>query len=104
MIYQLWIDSDIVFNTEKFWQLLDMKLSLKKQSLRRQLLKKKDAEGNVILNEDGSPKTKVVGVRQTVDPSKERLLQQVGMLLRMEELLLLLIGWKRMISEPMVGS
>ena len=22
--YQLWIDSDIVFNTEKFWQLLDM--------------------------------------------------------------------------------
>tara|TARA_Y100001951_G_scaffold6767_1_gene4246 strand:+ start:306 stop:740 length:435 start_codon:yes stop_codon:yes gene_type:complete len=24
--YQLWIDSDIVFNTEKFWQLLDMAL------------------------------------------------------------------------------
>ena len=22
--YQLWIDSDIVFNTEKFWQLCDM--------------------------------------------------------------------------------
>ena len=24
--YQLWIDSDIVFNTEKFWQLLDLAL------------------------------------------------------------------------------
>jgi hypothetical protein len=24
--YQLWIDSDIVFNTEKFWQLCDMSL------------------------------------------------------------------------------
>ena len=22
--YQLWIDNDIVFNTEKFWQLCDM--------------------------------------------------------------------------------
>ena len=24
--YQLWIDSDIVFNTEKFWQLCDMSI------------------------------------------------------------------------------
>ena len=33
--YQLWIDSDIVFNTEKFWQLCDMALS------------EPDEEGNV---------------------------------------------------------
>jgi hypothetical protein len=33
--YQLWIDNDIVFNTEKFWQLCDLALS-------------EDEEGNVV--------------------------------------------------------
>jgi hypothetical protein len=37
--YQLWIDSDIVFNTEKFWQLCDMSLS------------EPDEEGNVVEKE-----------------------------------------------------
>ena len=36
--YQLWIDSDIVFNTEKFWQICDVALN-------------EDAEGNVVEKE-----------------------------------------------------
>jgi len=35
--YQLWIDSDIVFTTEKFWQLCDL-LSMKKVRRKRLLL------------------------------------------------------------------
>ena len=70
--YQLWIDSDIVFNTEKFWQLLDMALPAEAVTEEAITEEEKDAEGNAILNEDGTPKTKVVGIRQTVDPSKER--------------------------------
>ena len=36
--YQLWIDSDIVFNTEKFWQICDLALS-------------EDGEGNLVNKE-----------------------------------------------------
>ena len=54
--YQLWIDSDIVFNTEKFWQLLDLALPAEAVETEEQ----KDEEG------------KVTGYVQKVDPSKER--------------------------------
>ena len=33
--YQLWIDSDIVFNTEKFWQLCDMTLRIQQKEIVR---------------------------------------------------------------------
>ena len=54
--YQLWIDSDIVFNTEKFWQLLDLALPAEAVETEEQ----KDEEG------------KVTGYVQKVDSSKER--------------------------------
>jgi len=54
--YQLWIDSDIVFNTEKFWQLLDM--ALPAEAVTEEDIK--DDDGNV------------TGMRQFVDPEKER--------------------------------
>ena len=54
--YQLWIDSDIVFNTEKFWQLLDLALPAEAVETEEQ----KDEEG------------KVTGYVQKVDTSKER--------------------------------
>ena len=54
--YQLWIDSDIVFNTEKFWQLLD--LALPAEAVTEEDIK--DDDGNV------------TGMRQFVDPEKER--------------------------------
>ena len=40
--YQLWIDSDIVFDTQKFWQLIDlatrMQRSLKRLRIRKERL------------------------------------------------------------------
>ena len=43
--YQLWIDSDIVFDTNKFWQLCDLSLSEDGQSV--QLL-----QGGMLLKMD----------------------------------------------------
>ena len=36
--YQLWIDSDIVFNTEKFWQLCDMAIPNEEEAEERQVV------------------------------------------------------------------
>ena len=38
--YQLWIDSDIVFNTEKFWQLCD--LAIPEESVKDEVVEKED--------------------------------------------------------------
>ena len=54
--YQLWIDSDIVFNTEKFWQLLDL-------ALPAEAVTQED-----ITDDDGN----VTGIRQIIDNEKER--------------------------------
>ena len=54
--YQLWIDSDIVFNTEKFWQLLDL-------ALPEEAVTQED-----ITDDDGN----VTGIRQIIDNEKER--------------------------------
>ena len=54
--YQLWIDSDIVFNTEKFWQLLDL-------ALPAEAVTQED-----ITDDDGN----VTGMRQIIDNEKER--------------------------------
>ena len=60
--YQLWIDSDIVFDTNKFWQLID--------------LATKDAEvTQEVKDKDG----KVVSTALGVDDSKVRRLLLVGM-------------------------
>ena len=70
--YQLWIDSDIVFNTEKFWQLLDMALPAEAVTTEPIHEEVKDEKGEVILGEDGKPKTKLTGLKQIVDTEKER--------------------------------
>ena len=57
--YQLWIDSDIVFSTEKFWQLLDMALPAEAVTTEPIHEEVKDEKGEVILGEDGKPKTKL---------------------------------------------
>ena len=54
--YQLWIDSDIVFNTEKFWQLLD--LALPAEAVTQEDIT--DDEGNV------------TGMRQIINNEFER--------------------------------
>ena len=54
--YQLWIDSDIVFNTEKFWQLLDL-------ALPAEAVTQED-----ITDDDGN----VTGMRQIINSEHER--------------------------------
>ena len=54
--YQLWIDSDIVFNTEKFWQLLDLALT-------EEAVTQED-----ITDDDGN----VTGMRQIINSEHER--------------------------------
>ena len=63
--YQLWIDSDIVFNTEKFWQLLDL-------ALPAEAVTEEPLTETVKNEETGEEEEKVVGVKQTVDTEKER--------------------------------
>ena len=54
--YQLWIDSDIVFNTEKFWQLLDL-------ALPAEAVTQED-----ITDDEG----KITGMRQIINNEHER--------------------------------
>jgi len=58
--YQLWIDSDIVFNTEKFYQLILM--SIPENAVTKEEVFEKDAEG----------KEQLKGYKLIVDPEKER--------------------------------
>ena len=58
--YQLWIDSDIVFNTEKFYQLILM--SIPENAVTKEEVFEKDAEG----------KDQLKGYKLIVDPEKER--------------------------------
>ena len=63
--YQLWIDSDIVFNTEKFWQLLDM-------ALPAEAVTEEAVMENVKNEETGEEEERQVGIRQIVDKENER--------------------------------
>ena len=63
--YQLWIDSDIVFNTEKFWQLLDLALPAEAVTEEAVMEKVKNPE-------PGEETEQQVGIRQIVDRDAER--------------------------------
>ena len=63
--YQLWIDSDIVFNTEKFWQLLDLALPAEAVTEEAVMEKVKNPE-------TGEETEQQVGIRQIVDRDAER--------------------------------
>ena len=70
--YQLWIDSDIVFNSEKFYQLILMSIpeeAISKEDVIQEIL---DDKGKPVLNADGKPSSQKVGERLVVDPTKER--------------------------------
>ena len=71
--YQLWIDSDIVFNTEKFYQLILMSTpadAVTKEEVYEPL--KDEKTGEVVINEDGTEAKKLKGFKLLVDESKER--------------------------------
>ena len=62
--YQLWIDSDIVFNSEKFWQLvLD---AIPEEAITQEPVTQK------VKGEDGKETEKTVGYNLKVDSEKER--------------------------------
>ena len=71
--YQIWIDSDIVFNTEKFYQLILMSTpedSVTKENVYEPLTDEKT--GEVVINKDGTEATKLKGFKLLVDESKIR--------------------------------
>ena len=63
--YQLWIDSDIVFNTEKFYQLVLN--AIPEEAVTREAVKEKVKD-----EKTGKEIEKFVGVKLNVDESKER--------------------------------
>ena len=70
--YQLWIDSDIVFNTEKFYQLVLNAIPANAVTKEEVYEPELDEKGKVIKNEDGTDKQKMMGYKLNVDPEKER--------------------------------
>ena len=62
--YQLWIDSDIVFNTEKFWQLCDMAIPAEAVT--------KEEVKQTVKNSEGEEIEQVTGFKLNIDPTKER--------------------------------
>ncbi|MEC8551512.1 MAG: hypothetical protein VXY93_13535, partial [Pseudomonadota bacterium] len=70
--WQLWIDSDIVFDTAKFYQLILN--SIPEAAITREDVVQpvKDKEGNELKDKDGKVITQVVGQNITVDQTKVR--------------------------------
>tara|TARA_B100001996_G_scaffold399_1_gene414 strand:+ start:7280 stop:8179 length:900 start_codon:yes stop_codon:yes gene_type:complete len=70
--YQLWIDSDIVFNSEKFYQLVLMSVpeeAVTREDVIQEII---DKDGNPVLDADGNVSKQKVGEKLNVDPTKER--------------------------------
>ena len=70
--WQLWIDSDIVFDTNKFYQLILNSVPAEAVTKQQVLEPMKNEKGEVIKNKDGSDATKLAGYNIVVDPEKER--------------------------------
>jgi len=70
--WQLWIDSDIVFSTEKFYQLVLNSVPSEAVTKEPVLELMKNEKGEVVKNEDGSEATKIAGFNLNVDDSKTR--------------------------------
>ena len=62
--YQLWIDSDIVFNTEKFYQLVLNAIPAEAIS--------KEEVTQMVKNDKGEEVEQKTGIKLNVDPTKER--------------------------------
>ena len=70
--WQLWIDSDIVFSTEKFWQLILNSTPKEAITYQDVIQPLKNEKGEPILDENGKERTTVVGQQLVVDESKQR--------------------------------
>ena len=70
--WQLWIDSDIVFSTEKFWQLILNSTPKEAITYQDVIQPLKNEKGEPILDENGKERTTVVGQQLIVDESQQR--------------------------------
>ena len=70
--WQLWIDSDIVFSTEKFWQLILNSTPKEAITYQDVIQPLKNEKGEPILDENGKERTTVVGQQLVVDESQQR--------------------------------
>ena len=70
--WQLWIDSDIVFSTEKFWQLILNSTPKEAITYQDVIQPLKNEKGEPILDEEGKERTTVVGQQLVIDESKQR--------------------------------
>ena len=70
--YQLWIDSDIMFDTEKFYRLIDNSIPKEARTYEDIIQPVKNPDGTEKKDEEGKIVTQVVGKNIIVDSEKER--------------------------------
>ena len=70
--YQLWIDSDIFFDTEKFYRLIDNAIPLEARSYEDVIQPVRNTDGTEKKDKEGKVVTQVVGKNIIVDSEKER--------------------------------
>ena len=70
--WQLWIDSDIVFDTAKFYQLILNSIPAEAVTKQQVTESVKDAQGDDLTDKDGNVVTKVVGHNIKIDETKIR--------------------------------
>ena len=70
--YQLWIDSDIMFDTEKFYRLVHNAIPKEARTYEDVIQPVKEADGTEKKDKEGKVVTQVVGQNIIVDPEKER--------------------------------
>ena len=70
--YQLWIDSDIMFDTEKFYRLIDNAIPKEARTYEDVTQPVVNPDGSQKKDEEGNPVTQVVGKNILIDETKER--------------------------------
>jgi len=70
--YQLWIDSDIMFDTEKFYRLIDNAIPREARTYEDITQPVREADGTEKKDKEGKIVTQVVGKNIIVDAEKER--------------------------------
>ena len=70
--YQLWIDSDIMFDTEKFYRLIDNAIPKEARTYEDVTQPVVNPDGSQKKDEEGNPVTQVIGKNIIVDETKER--------------------------------
>ena len=70
--YQLWIDSDIMFDTEKFYRLIHNAIPKEARTYEDVIQPVMGEDGKAKLDKEGKAVTQVVGKQIIIDPEKER--------------------------------